>query len=485
MELDNAWDNVKLRLKKTIAPHKYLMWIDPVQMISHTEDTISLFAPNALFVQRLKEHYLPEIQKQFVSLGKQVSIEFCMDESKLPRKELQSSPEKSDNTTSRKKRSARKFPEQPVFSKTYRNDSPPSSTLRQPVLPGFEQAMSKTRLFKKDYTFDNFVVGENSNFAYTASLSLARGQLGGTEVIYLMGKTGLGKSHLSQAAGQHIMAHEPQSRVYYVTAEDFTNEMIHCLQHKTIDSFKEKYRKQCDTLILEDVHFLAGKTGTQKELVMTLDYLFDAEKKIIFSGCDSPTNIPKLDPQLASRLSMGVLTELKHPDFPTRVRILEKKANILNCDISKDVLELLAQELNQDVRQLESGLLGVSAKSSLLNCPIDTHLAQSIVNQLVQQRKQITLETIKDLICKEFSITEKQLVSKSKKQSIVKPRQIAMFLARKYTDLPLKQIGTGFNRYHATALYAMNSIEKLMAQKGQVHEQVTYLSQKLEGNFRQ
>ncbi len=482
LELDDAWDKVKLRLKATIASHKYLMWIDPVKIVSHTEDSISLFAPNPLFIQRLKEHYLPGIQKEFSQLGKKVSIEFITEPQKassdglslpkLPNPELPENAQESKNLFS-------------ALTKDPAENVKPKQTFKQPMLPGFEQSLSKNRLFKKDYTFDNFVVGENSDFAYKASLSLAKGQLGGTKIIYLMGKTGLGKSHLSQAAGQHIMAQHPQSRVYYVTAEDFTNEMIHCLQHKTIDKFKTKYRRQCDTLILEDVHFLAGKAGTQKELAMTLDYLLDADKKIIFSGSDCPDNIPKMDPQLTSRLAMGLLTELKCPDFSTRVRILEKKAGILGCKIPKTVLEFLAQELNRDVRQLESGLLGVSAKSSLLDCPIDMHLADSIVRKMVQQQKHITLDSIKDLVCKEFSITEKQLLSKSRKQSIVKPRQIAMFLARKYTDLPLKQIGSGFNRYHATALYAMNSIEKLMSQKGQVHEQVSYLSQKLEGNFRQ
>ncbi len=457
---DSIWAQVKSHIKINIPQHKYNMWIKPVEMVRHDGNVIYLFAPNTVFIQRLKEHFLPMLTKEFEQITKQeVTIEF----------DTQSRQEKSSKISDKESAPKKSTPMARPLPKT-----------SQPRLPGFESTFYQSRLLKKGYTFDNFVVGDNSNFAYCASLSLAKGQLNGTKILYLMGRCGLGKSHLSQATGQHIISRNPRSRVYYVTAEDFTNEMIYALQHKTIEKFKEKYRRYCDTLILEDVHFLSGKMGTQKELVLTLDYLLDADKRIVFSGYDCPKEIPKLDPQLTSRLSMGLLTELKAPDFATRVKILEKKSTGLDCQIPKPILEFLAQELNSDVRQLESGLFGVCTKANLLNREVDMKLAESVVCQMVQQRKQITLESIKKLVCKEFSVTEKQLLSKSRKQDIVRPRQMAMFLARKYTDLPLKQIGAGFNRYHATALYAMNTVEKQLQQKGQVYQQISYLSKKLE-----
>ncbi len=463
---DNIWEQVKSHIKTHIPQHKYNMWIKPLAIIRQEGNTIWLFAPNAVFVQRLKEHFLPMLTQEFTQITKQdVTIEF------------DTRPRQKESSKMGDKESAQsQNPGQKKITSTAR----PLPKTNHPRLPGFESPFYQSRLMKKGYTFDNFVVGDNSNFAYCASLSLAKDQLSGTKIVYLMGRCGLGKSHLSQATGHHIISKNPRSRVYYVTAEDFTNEMIYALHHKTIEAFKEKYRRYCDTLILEDVHFLSGKMATQKELVLTLDYLLDADKKIVFSGYDCPKEIPKLDPQLTSRLSMGLLTELKAPDFATRVKILEKKSSTLDCQIPKTVLEFLAQELNSDVRQLESGLFGVSAKAALLNRAVDMKLAESVVCQMVQQRRKITLESIKELVCKEFSVTEKQLLSKSRKQDIVRPRQIAMFLARKYTDLPLKQIGAGFNKYHATALYAMNTVEKQLEQKGQVYQQISYLSKKLE-----
>jgi chromosomal replication initiator protein len=284
--------------------------------------------------------------------------------------------------------------------------------------------------------------------------------------------------------GHHVITHHTALRVYYVTAEDFTNEMIYALRNNTIESFKEKYRKKCEVLILEDVHFLAGKKAIQKELAVTLDYLLDANRKIIFSGCDLPDDIPKLDDQLKSRLTMGLVTEIKAPDFKTRVKILRKKSKNLNCLIPDDVTQYIAQELCDDVRQLESGLFGVAAKGQLLGRHIDIELAKSVLANIRKHQKLITIDGIKKLVCKEYDITEQDLISKSRKKHIVKPRQVAIFLSRKYTDQPIKKIGSSFKRYHATAIYSVNAVEKELQHKGVLYEQIRYLSKKIEsGKF--
>jgi len=269
-------------------------------------------------------------------------------------------------------------------------------------------------------------------------------------------------------------------KVYYVTAEDFTNEMVSALKYNTISTFKDKYRQKCDVLILEDIHFLAGKDATQKELAITLDYLFEADKKIILSGYELPDDIPKLNDQLKSRLTLGLVTEISAPDYETRVRILKKKSKAFGYAIPKEVTEYIAQELSDNVRQLESGLFGVAAKGQLMGYDIDIELAKSVLANIINIKKRITIESIKKLICDEFSISEKEIISASRHQRIVKPRQIAIYLSRRYTDQPIKTIGTSFNRYHATAIYAINSIEKELKQKTVLFEQINYLCKKIE-----
>ncbi len=453
--IESFWTKIKSQIRQTIPDHSYRMWIDPVELLTFDENLVCLSAPNEFFTRRLKENYLEVFQNEFVKLGQDVKIEF---------KTQERNPKKN---------------QAPV------NGGHPAIPIKTPkafqtALPGFDSCFMNGRMMKKGYTFDDFVVGDNSSFAYSASLSLAKGTINGAGILYLLGKTGLGKSHLSQAAGHHIISSGLSSRVYYVTAEDFTNEMISALKTSRIEKFKEKYRTQCDVLILEDIHFLAGKMAIQNELAITLDYLLDADKKIIFSGCERPDDIPKLNEQLKSRLSMGLITEISTPDFNTRVKILKKKAEPLCCIIPTDVIEYIAQELCDDVRQLESGLFGVAAKGEIMKQNIDIHLAKSVLANLTQQRKRITIELIKELVCREFAVTPKEIISKSRKKKIVRPRQVAMFLAKKYTDLPIKKIGSSFKRYHATAIYSVNAVEKEMKHKGVLFEQINYLSEKLE-----
>lgn len=465
--MEGFWTQVKSQIKKSIPDHSYRMWIDPVKLLEYNDTRILLSTPNEFFVRRLKDNYLHLFQTEFSKLGQTGRIEFSVGGQIRKRQDSDDQPSTYPATT---------YPATMV--------KPVKKQQEQASLPGFDFRFNSGRMLKKGYTFDDFVVGENSNFAYSASLSLAQGKMGGAGILYLLGKTGLGKSHLSQAVGHHVLTNRLASSVYYVTAEDFTNEMIGALKNNTIDRFKEKYRRKCDVLILEDIHFLSGKNAIQKELAITLDYLLESDRKIIFSGCDLPDDIPKLNEQLRSRLTMGLVTEIEAPDFSTRVKILKQKSKTLGCVIPSMVTEYIAQELCDDVRQLESGLFGVAAKGQLMGKNIDVELAKSVLANIRKNRKRITVDLIKKMVCKEYAITEQDIVSKSRKKRIVKPRQIAIFLSRKYTDQPIKKIGSSFKRYHATAIYSVNAIEKEMKQKGVLYEQIKYLSKKLEsGKF--
>ncbi len=461
--MDSFWEQVKSQIKNSVPEHSYRMWIDPVQLVEYDAHRIKLSAPNEFFIRRLTDNYMDLFKTEFLKVGKTAAIEF-LSEGNRPTAE-----QKPDNARG-------SYPAVSVNSFMKKPE--------QAFLPGLDPSFHSGRVLKKGFTFEDFVVGDNSNFAYSASLSLAQGKKNGAGILYLLGKTGLGKSHLSQAVGHHIMAQKDSSRVFYVTAEDFTNEMIFSLKNNTIDQFKEKYRRKTDVLILEDIHFLSGKIATQKELAMTLDYLLDGDKKIIFSGCELPDEIPKLDAQLRSRLSMGLVTEIEPPDYRTRVKILRKKSMNLGCKVPNMVTEYIAQELCDDVRQLESGLFGVVAKGQLMGRNIDIELARSVLSKITKNRKRINIDVIKKLVCSEFSISEQDIMSKSRKRNIVKPRQVAMFLARKYTDQPIKTIGSSFKKYHATAIYSVNTVEKELKQKGSLFEQVTYISKKIEaGKF--
>ncbi|MCK5311165.1 MAG: chromosomal replication initiator protein DnaA [Desulfobacteraceae bacterium] len=452
--MKNTWEIVKLTVKNSIPDHSYRMWIKPLKYLKSKKNSIKISCPNAFSMKRIKANYILRFENEFSNLGHdKIKIELLVNDQK---KENQ-------------KPTYAAIPVKNMITRT-----------KQMPLPGLDIRFNGGRFLKKGFTFKDFVVGENSNFAYSASLSLAKGKFTTDNMLFLFAGTGLGKSHLAQAVGHYIMSANFSERVYYVTAEDFTNEMIFSLKNNTIDAFKTKYRKECDVLILEDIHFLSGKMATQKELAITLDYLLDADRKVIFSGCYLPADIPKLDDHLKSRLDLGLITEIDIPNFETRVRILKKKSKNNGFVIPGDVTDYLAQELCDNVRQLESGLNGVITKSSILGRNIDMALAKSVLANLAVNRKKISVDSIKKFVCKEFSVSEDEIASASRKKRIVKPRQMAIYLSRKYTDQPLQQISRSFNKYHATAIHSINAVEKELNKNGAFSEQMKYLVKRIE-----
>ncbi len=446
--METVWKRVKSTLKQRVPSHSFNMWIEPLKVTKTDESGWVVSCPNFFSKKRVEGLYGAMIKKALQhALGQDCQISF-----------------KISNKNGHSEKKACNYLQLPL----------PNENLR----------LQSRRLFRKDFTFDSFVVGGNNDFAYSASLALASRKDSQRNGLFLLSKTGMGKSHLSQAIGNHILSINPHDRVYYITAEDFSNEMVQAYRHDAIDKFKAKYRNQCDVLLLEDVHYLSGKERTQIELALTLDTLFESGRRIIFSSCYLPTDIPKLNDKLISRLSCGLISVIDPPSFRTRVRILQKKARLNNYRFPENILDYLAGELTDDVRQLESGLNGVAAKSSLLGMPINLSLAESVVKNIVRQRKRITVEAIKKLVCKYYDVSIEDVMSRSRKQNLVRPRQIAIYLARNYTDAPLQSIGKSFNRYHATALHSINCIERGIKQNSSIKKQVGFLRQKLEsGKF--
>ncbi len=449
--MEEMFGKVKATVKKQLPAHTYNMWIDPVTFHSAESNRIVLSAPNFFIKKRFQDLYIEQVGAAFRKLaGRSVIIKLVVT-GKTP-----------------KKRTA---------------DLDTAPTAQRP-LPLGDLKPHYGRLLRRDFTFDQFVVSDNNDFAYSAAMNQAARKLSSNLPLMLLSKSGMGKSHLSQAIGHHILAKRPKDRVFYMTAEDFTNEMVHSYRVNTLDQFKTKYRSSCDVLLLEDVHFLAGKERTQVELAATLDTLNDAGKHIIFTSSCSPREIPKMSDHLKSRLSAGLITQIDTPNFRTRVRILQKKAQSKDIHLPNEVIQYLAEELSEDVRQLESGLVSVAAKSSLLGQPINIDLARSVLKTIAQQRKALTVDVIKTLVCQQFRISVGDIVSKSRRQDIVRPRQIAMYLSRRHTDAPLQAIGKSFNRYHATALHAINFIESEVKRNNAVRSQVDYLESRLqEGKF--
>jgi chromosomal replication initiator protein len=442
--MEQIWSTVKSLLKEKIPGHSYRMWIEPITPNENESGEIVLSCPNLFSKKRVCDHYGGLIESAVShAAGKTMKVRLAV---------------------------------QSESAEACRETLPD----RQMKLPEMDTGDTLGRFLRKEFTFDQFVVGKNSDFAYSAALSLAARNQGTQNALYLLSKTGLGKSHLSQAVGHHILKAFPNERVCYITAEDFMNEMTDSYRNSSLHRFKEKYRRNCDVLLLEDVQFLSGKSGTQQELSNTLESLMNANKKIIYSSSYLPSDIPKLDEKLRSRLSCGLISKIDPPDYKTRVRILNRSVRSNGYAVPDQVVQYLASELTDDVRQLKSGLIGVSAQASLLGFEVNLDLAREVVRNIVASREGITLDSIKRLVCKYYNVTLTDLVSRSRRQAIVRPRQVAMYLSRQYTDHSLQTIGKSFNRYHATTLHALKTVEKGLKENGPIQKHVAFLSERLE-----
>lgn len=443
--MHTVWEEVRGYIKGVLPEKSFLLWINPMTLLDEKEDSLVLGCPNKFSLKWVTEHYLQIIEEKLDKMG----ARNCKVHLKV------AAPERK-----------RKTPD--LFK--------PSKQLTMPnVVRG-----NGRRKFYNDFTFDRFVVGKCNEFAYSASKALATGEGWSYDSLFMLSSTGLGKSHLSQSIGHALLENNPGVRAYYITAEDFVNEMIFALKNKRIEEFKNRYRRSCDVLLLEEVHFLSGKEKTQRELEYTLDALTSDKKKIIFTSPLLPKDIPNISKELSSRLSSGIIALLGRPDYSTRVKIIERKASEQNIRLSEDIIHFFAKNLTRDIRQIESALRCLRAKAELLHAKINLDLAKEVIKCHVPDQDQVSIEGIQKIICQYFKIDPALLKSKSRKKIHSYPRNIYVYLCRNHTDATLEDIGRSINRNHSTILYSSEVIEKKTKTDNQVKNHVTFFKEKIQ-----
>lgn len=314
------------------------------------------------------------------------------------------------------------------------------------------------------YTFDNFVVGSNNEYAHAAALAVAENPSNNFNPLYLYSESGLGKTHLMYAICNHIMEHHKNKKVLYVTSEMFTNEIINAIKYEKTKEFRDKYR-QMDVLLIDDVQFFEGKEQTQEELFNTFNYLYDNNKQLVFSSDRPPKELKNLDVRLTSRFGWNIVADIKRPNYETRMAILIKKAEQENIEIDENieaVLSMIAERVTKNVRDLEGAFTNLYTMSVMLKKKITPEFAkESLKNIFNDEQKEVNVETIKRAVSKYFNITVKDIDGRKRSRDISHPRQIAMYLTREFTDLSLPNIGKAFGgKDHTTVLHAYEKISE-------------------------
>ena len=331
------------------------------------------------------------------------------------------------------------------------------------------------------YTFERFVVGGNSQLAAAACRGVADSPAQLYNPLFIYGDTGLGKTHLMHAIGHEILGRSPETQIAYVPSEQFTNEMITAIQSGRTADFRQRYRR-IDVLLVDDVHFLGNKEGTQEEFFHTFNSLYDAHRQIVITSDRPPQEIPGLQERLVSRFEWGLVTDIKPPDFETRVAILQKKAAEDRLTLDEGVIEFIARNRKSSVRQLEGAVIKLLAYSSLTRREISLELAREALGPRLEEEMgaRVTPIEIRQKTADAWGVSVENLVSKRRTKPLTVPRQVAMYLIKTTLDLPYTEIGALFGgRDHSTVIHSVNKVEAEMASNVEFRARVHRLQDEL------
>lgn len=439
-----VWEETKERLKDSVADNVYKLWIEPLKCVKTDENAIYLSGPDRYFSAYVSNNYSELIQNTVSEAGGRARrLVFN---------------QQIDDTQAR-----------PQVSAAQRQ-------LRLPNVPVIE---NRVRNLHPRYTFSEFMVGESNILAQSACRAVSAEDDTIGPCLFINSNTGLGKSHLTHAVAHQVLSDSPMTRLHYLTAQQFSSEMVKGITGNSMDTFKQKYHDNCDILLIEDVHTLAGKKKTQEELNELLDAMIKCGKRIVLTANAAPRDLQGIDSEFCSRMASGLVTSIMAPDLSTRKRIVEKKAAQFQMGLEEAFVEYIAQHIQGDVRQLESAMIALNAKKNLLGGEIEKALILEVVKSIGGVAQLLTPQMISEFVGSQFKVSMKDMQSRSRKKALTFPRQVAMYLSRKHTSESLAEIGRIFNRDHSTVLHSIKKVTDLTRRDNSVEAQVDLLSNKV------
>jgi chromosomal replication initiator protein len=422
----SVWERSCELIKRSVDERSFKNWFLQTKFIAYEDGRLSVGVPSQFFADWLNDHYLEVIH---ASVG-QVESDF------------------------------KKVLFLPVPDEEF--GGPGRAGPKKRAIKAPSRKFAKAR-FNPKYNFDTFVVGSGNRFAHAASLAVAESPAKAYNPLFLYGGVGLGKTHLMQAIGHYVMNRKSRLTVVYMSSEQFTNQLIDAIRNKSTMSFRNKYRK-VDVLLIDDIHFIAGKESTQEELFHTFNALYDAHKQLVLSSDRPPKEIPTLEERLVSRFEWGLVTDIQPPDMETKVAILQKKAEREGFSVGSEVAEYIASLITSNIRELEGALVTVRAYASLVEKEINVALVEEVLKDVIGRvrAKQITPDHVQKTVSDYYDVRIAELKSRSRQRTIAFPRQVAMYLCKRLVpSVSLAEIGECFGgRDHATVIHACKKIEK-------------------------
>lgn len=469
-EAAGLWREVSGALKGLVSSDAFKRWFESAALVEVSETEAVLAVASDMHQVWIETNYLPEVQAALSGV------------SPLPRKvrvvvneSLAAAPQGGQEDLFSSSRSAAKpEPEatQQSFGGEIGRSRPEGKTGREDM-----SRKLKSAGLNPQFSFDRFVVGQNNEFAHAACMAVASAENAIYNPLFIHGGSGLGKTHLMQAIGQRLMKENPSARVVYLTCEKFINEFIDTLRKGTLQRFRKKYRR-ADILLIDDIQFLGGKERSQEEFFHTFNELLDLQSQVVLTSDRPASEIKNIEPRLVSRFESGLAVELQPPGMETRLAILRRKMEDWDVKLGDDILTMLAERIQSNVRRLEGGLVRVATYASLGTEEVTVERAEFLLKDILREegQKKISIDSIQKAVSDHFDLRLADMTSRRRPSNIAFPRQIAMYLSRKLTPCSLVEIGDAFGgRDHGTVIYACRKVEQRAGNESQVRDAVDIL----------
>ncbi len=458
------WSECLKYIQSQISSLSYKTWFLPIEPVKFENNALTIQVPSQFFYDWLEEHYNALIRNTISTVigpGTKLFYSIASDD------HIESSVVMNSSPTTDESAGAPVYPTQ----------SAPQLPLRVPQSVAPVHSNLNPR-----YTFDNFIKGDSNQLARAAALAVANNP-GGTSFnpLVIYGGTGLGKTHLMHALGNHALASGKAKRVAYISSEKFTVDFVEAIQADRVNEFSLYYRSM-DLLIVDDIQFFSGKEKTQDNFFHTFNTLYQLGKQIVLSSDVPPKELKGLDERLISRFQCGLTADIQPPDLETRIAILRKKSEENGLDLSPDVIDFIAANVTSNIRELEGCLISLLARASLENREVSVSLAQEVLRVVANNvRAPISIEQIQRMVCKFFDVPEDLLRAKTRKQEVVFARQTAMYLSKQLTNSSLKTIGLHFGgRDHSTVIHACQAVEERMKADHTFRQRIEQLRRQIE-----
>ncbi len=444
--LSRLWAQILERLATLVNAQSFQTWFKPTRLVAFDRDTLVIEGPNPFFVDWLSEHHRDRILiAARETLGREVALNFV------------------------------------AAAPPGRLSPPEENTTRAIIENNPVETATNGCFLNSRYVFEEFIVGGSNRMAHAAAMAVADNPAHAYNPLFIYGGAGLGKTHLIQAIGHRVLAKHQKLKVSYASSEGFMNELIQAIRLGTTHAFKERYRS-IDVLLIDDVQFLAGKESTQEEFFFTFNALHNANKQIVVTSDRPPKDIPGLEERLVSRFEWGLIADIQPPDIETRIAILRKKVEKEQIQIPDDVIQLIAESVRSNIRELEGSLVRILACASLTNRDVTLDLAQEVLRDFIKtapQRKP-SVPIIKKAVAQHFDIPVDSLKAKTRIARVVLARQVAMYIAREITDASLETIGQYFGgRDHSTVIHACAKIQELLEKDPAIKKRIQTIREEL------